>query len=355
MVGWIESHFRTHETQQIGIRGDIMRIAFLMDSLASINPVNETTSHLMYECNQRGHTVYFLEPHDVYIRKDKVVARMRNITVPPNLSMRKYWRSLINCLRKEGLIFETVTDLDALFLRKDPPLIYQTMEFLAPVNKQVFMINSTSGQILGNSKLYTLNFPDIIPETHVSRDPVRLRKIIDDFGGAMVVKPLQRYGGEGVIKVSIQDRENLNSLINYYVRAYQSYPEREPIMVQEYLDVVQNKGDVRILLLNGEILGAMRRKPQRGDFRTNIHAGAKAHKHEITPYERKICAAIRDRLVEDGLYFVGIDVIGDKLVEVNCVSPGGIPRINRLNNVKLEVNVIDFIEQKVRERERGQK
>jgi glutathione synthase len=100
---------------------------------------------------------------------------MRNDTVPPDLSMKKYWRAAINCLKREELIFETVTDLDALFLRKNPPLNYQAIEFLAPVSDRVFMINSTVGQILGNSKLYTLNFPDIIPETHVSRDPKRLR------------------------------------------------------------------------------------------------------------------------------------------------------------------------------------
>jgi len=284
-----------------------------------------------------------------------VVARMRNITVPSNQSIKRYWRSLIKCLQKDELIFESITDLDALFLRKNPPLIYQTMEFLAPVNDKVFMINSTRGQIIANSKLYTLNFQKIIPETHISRDPSRLRKIIDDFGGAMIVKPLQRYGGEGVIKVSVKDRENLNSLINYYVRAYQAYPAREPIMVQEYLDVVQQEGDVRILLLNGEILGAMRRKAGQGDFRTNIHAGAKASKHEVTNKERAICEGIKDKLIADGLYFVGIDIIGDKLVEINCVSPGGIPRINRLNRVKLEERVIDFIEQKVlemRERKR---
>ncbi len=204
-----------------------MRIAFLMDRLETIDPLHETTSYLMYECNERGHTVYYLEPHDIYIRKDEVVARMRNISVPPGMSMKKYWRSLIRCTKKEELIFEIVTDLDVLFLRKNPPLIYQTLEFLAPINDRVFMINSTTGQILGNSKLYILNFPEIIPETHVSRDPARLTKIIEDFGGAMVVKPLQRYGGEGVIKVSIKDRENLNSLINYYVRANRPYPERE--------------------------------------------------------------------------------------------------------------------------------
>ncbi len=326
-----------------------MQIAFLMDRLDSIDPVTETTSYLMYECNQRGHTVFFLEPHDVYIRRNEVVARMRNITVPPNLSMKRYWRSLINCLKRDELIFESITDLDALFLRKNPPLIYQTMEFLAPVNDRVFMINSTRGQVLANSKLYTLNFPEITPETHISRDPMRLKKIIDDFGGSMIVKPLQRYGGEGVIKVSVRDRENLNSLINYYVQAFRNYPDREPIMVQEYIDGVQEVGDVRILLLNGEILGAMSRKPQDGDFRTNIHAGARAHKHEVTPAEKLICETIKERLLEDGLYFVGIDIIGDRLVEINCVSPGGIPRINRLNNEKLEAKVIDFIELKVSE------
>jgi glutathione synthase len=326
-----------------------MRIAFLMDKLESINPENETTSYLMYECNQRGHTVYFLESHDIYIRKDEVVARMRNITVQPDLSMKKYWRSLISCMNKEELIFETLTDIDALFLRKDPPLIYQTMEFLASINDRVFMINSTTGQILGNSKLYILNFPGIIPETHVSRDAARLKKIIDDFGGAMVVKPLQRYGGEGVIKVSNRDHENLISLISYYIRASKPYPEREPIMVQEYLDVVRREGDIRILLLNGEILGAMRRKPLKGDFRANIHAGGQAYRHEVTEKEKEICQILKERLIRDGLYFVGIDIIGDKLVEVNCVSPGGIPRINRLSKVKLETKVIDFIEQKVKQ------
>jgi len=324
-----------------------MHIAFVMDRLESIEPEMETTSHLMYECNQRGHSVYFLEPHDIYIRKKAVVARMRNITVQPGLSMKQYWRALIKCLKKDELIFETITDLDALFLRKNPPLVYQTMEFLSSVSDKVFLINSAAGQILANSKLYILNFPDIIPETHVSRDPARLRKIINDFGGAMVVKPLARYGGEGVIKVSIKDQENLHSLINYYVKAYRAYPEREAIMVQEYLDVVGMGGDVRILLLNGEILGAMRRKPRKGEFRTNIHAGARAFKHDVTDAEREICRAIKPRLVEDGLFFVGVDVIADKLVEINCLSPGGIPRINRLDKVKLEVEVIDFIEQKV--------
>ncbi len=324
-----------------------MKIAFLMDSLESIQPENETTSHLMYECNERGHVVYFLEPHDIYIRSDQVVARMRNISVQTGLTIAGYWQEVIRCTTQEHLIFEAIIELDALFLRSNPPLHYQALEFLQSVNDHVFILNSICGQLIGNSKLYSLNFPEIIPETHVSRDPYRLRKIIDDFGGDMVIKPLQRFGGEGVIKVSTKDRLNLNSLIHYYVRAYQPYSRREAIMVQEYLGDVNQDGDIRILLLNGEIIGAMRRKAKEGEFRTNIHAGGEVFAHQVSPNEKKICNTIKNKLIADGLYFVGIDILGGKLVEVNCVSPGGIPRINRLNNDHLEAKVIDFIEQQV--------
>lgn len=324
-----------------------MEIAFLMDDLTKIDPVWETTAHIMYECNQRGHSVFFFEPHDLYIRKNQVVARMRNITVAPDLPLAFYWDELTRCLDREELIFETVTDLDVIFLRKDPPINYEVMEFLGPVSDQVFIINHSMGQIYCNSKAYILNFPDIIPETHVSRDPSRLKKIVDDFGGDMVIKPLHGHGGHGVIKVSNREQENLMSLINYYVQAARPYPERNPIMVQEYLKQVKDEGDVRILLLDGEILGAMGRKAKAGDFRTNVHAGATACKHVITPAQADICRRIRPKLREDGLYFVGIDIIGDKLVEINCISPGGIPRINRFDHTKLEMRVVDFIEEKI--------
>jgi glutathione synthase len=105
--------------------------------------------------------------------------------------------------------------------------------------------------------------------------------------------------------------------------------------------------------LNGEILGAMRRKPRKGHFRTNIHAGGQPYRHEVTEAEKKLCLAIKEKLIADGLFFVGIDVLGNKLVEINCVSPGGIPRINRLNDVRLEAKVIDFVEKKAIEIKKG--
>ncbi len=323
-----------------------MQIAFLMDRLEGIDPVYETTAALMYECNQRGHSVFFLEPHDIYVRGQQVVARMKDISLTPNISLHGYWQEIIAQQQSEALIFENLTDLDILFLRKDPPLNYSSIELLAPISEKVYMVNNPAGMVLGNSKLYTLNFPELIPETHISRDPVRLRKIIDTFGGDMVIKPLGRFGGEGIIKVSTKDPENLNSLINYYVGSHRPYAEREQIMVQEYIKAVKEKGDVRILLLNGEILGAMARKPPEGSFRTNIKVGGKAYPHQITPAEREICEQIKPRLIRDGLYFVGLDLIDGRLIEVNCVSPGGIPRINMLNNCRLESEVIDFVEKK---------
>ncbi|MFO7750422.1 MAG: glutathione synthase [Desulfobacteraceae bacterium] len=323
-----------------------MKIAFLMDRPEQISPAYETTSHIMHECSRRGHTLYFLEPHDIYVRAQDVVARMDDITVSRDLSLEQYWEDVMEKIKTGERIFKKIGEMDVLFLRKDPPLNYKSMEFLAPVKKKLFMINDPAGVMMANSKLYCLNFPEFIPETHISRDPERIKRIIDDFGGDMIVKPLDRFGGQGVIKVSTKDQENLNSLIHFYVCAYRPYPERETIMVQEYIKEVREKGDVRILMLNGKILGAMSRKAVDGGFRTNIHAGGKSLYHEITDKERHICETIGPKLVSDGLFFVGVDLIGEKLMEINCVSPGGIPRINQLNRVTVETDVVDFLEKR---------
>jgi glutathione synthase len=326
-----------------------MKIAFLMDPLESIDPTDETTSYLMYECNQRGHDLYFLEPHDLYIKSNTIRARMKHITVEMDQPLLDYWKAIIQCVNTEERLFEDVTELDVLFLRKDPPINFKTIDFLRLAKDDVFIINDIQGQVDASSKLYNLNFPEIIPETHISRDPQRIRRIIDEFGGDMVMKPTAGYKGEGVIKVSTRDPENLDSLINYYVNLSKPYEERNSVIIQEYLHE-EGKGDVRILLLDGEILGAMRRIPRDGEFRANIHAGGRAEKHEMTEREQGICERLKAKLIADGLFFVGIDLIAGKLVEINCISPGGIPRINRLNGDKLESKVIDFIEAKVDER-----
>ncbi len=324
-----------------------MRIAFLMDPLDQIDPLKDSTSHLIYECAQREHDIYFLEPHDLYVKSNRIRARMKQLVAPPGLSREKTWEIYIQDIQQEKRIFEDITELDALFLRKNPPVNFRTIDFLQFVRDDVFIINDIQGQIRASSKLYMLNFPGIIPETHVSRDPIRLRKIIDEFGGDVIMKPTVGFRGTGVIKLSNKDPENLNSLLNFYVDSTKKYEDRNPVIVQEFLEEVRN-GDVRILLLNGEILAAMRRIPCKGELRTNLSVGAVAAPHEVTESDLRICRTIREKLIHDGLYFVAVDIIGDKLIEINCISPGGIPHVNQLYGLQVEKEVIDFVEEQVR-------
>jgi len=324
-----------------------MKIAFLMDKPDSINPLHDTTIHLMYECSQRGFTVYFLEAHDIYIRDNEVMSRLHKITTSQNLSMKDYWRVFVNSIKNDEYSFVEINDLDVLFIRKESFLHDHTIRMLAPARNRILMINSFISQIVGNGKLYTLHFPDIIPKTHVSRDPRRLKKIIDDFDGEMMIKPLQHPHGSGVIKVSKRDRENLSSIINYYVGTHQEYHSRKPIMVQEYLDAVRNRGAIRILLLNGKILDAMRMPPPYDDNKTGLSGGATTYKHEVTPQEQRICEIIQKNLKADGLLFVAVDIIDGKLIGIDYLCQVDIPQLNLLYNITLEKKVIDFIVQRV--------
>ena len=145
-----------------------------MDKPDSINPLHDTTLHLMYECSQRGFVVYFLEAHDIYIRDNEVMSRLHKINASQNLSMKDYWRVFVNSLINDEYSFVGINDLDVLFIRKKSFLYEHTIETLAPVRNRILMINSLTSQIVGRNKLYTLHFPDIIPKTHVSRDPRRL-------------------------------------------------------------------------------------------------------------------------------------------------------------------------------------
>jgi glutathione synthase len=325
-----------------------VEIAFIADPLDSISPRFETTTALMRECNERRHEVFFLEPHDLYIRANRVMARMWRVNVPSGLEVEPYWEQVVGAWRQSPPDYRALDELDAVFVRKNPPLCYEMVDFLQIVRDRVFIINDPIGMVKASSKLYTLNFPEVIPETHVSRDPKRLRRVIDEFGGDMVMKPYAAHGGHGVIKVSTRDEENLDSLLHFYVDHRRPYGERNSVIVQEFLSAAR-RGDKRVLLLDGEILGAMRRIPKEGEIRANIHAGSAFLPCDISQAERKTISVLRPRLQADGLYFVGVDIIEDKVIEINVISPGGIPRINSLTGQRLETAVIDFVEARARE------
>jgi glutathione synthase len=243
-----------------------------------------------------------------------------------------------------------LADLDAVLMRSDPPFdddyLYATHLLSLVEEHGVFVMNRPRGLRDANEKLYALNFPDCIPRTLVTRDMSQLKSFLIELGGQMIVKPPHGFGGLGIFHVHSNDR-NLNAILET-----STDNGRKLVMAQEYLAVVRELGDERVILLDGEPLGAVARVPRADEHRSNIHVGGSVRKVVLSERERRICTRIAPRLRADGLYFVGIDVIGDYLTEVNVTSPTGIQEINQLDDVTLETRIIEFVERKVAELKR---
>jgi glutathione synthase len=203
-----------------------------------------------------------------------------------------------------------------------------------------FVMNHPRGLREANEKLYALRFPEQIPQTLVTSDMQRLKEFMEELGGEMIIKPLEASGGSGVFYLNTEDR-NTNSILEAATDN-----GRKMIMGQRYLPEIR-QGDKRLIVLDGEPLGAVMRVPREDEHRGNIHVGGTVLKTDVSKRDREIVAALAPSLRADGLYFVGLDVIGDWLTEVNVTSPTGIQEINELDGVKLEANVIDFVEQRV--------
>jgi glutathione synthase len=233
---------------------------------------------------------------------------------------------------------------DAVFMRKDPPFdmaFFFATHLLSLIDPaHTLVINDPRGLRDANEKLYALNFPDVIPPSLVTSNMPRLKRFLAELGGEMIVKPLDGAGGAGVFHLHQGDR-NLNAILE----AATDYGRR-PIMAQRYLPEIR-QGDKRVIVLDGKPLGAVLRVPRDDETRGNIHVGGSTVKTPVTDRDRAICARLAPRLHADGLSFVGLDVIGDWLTEVNVTSPTGIQEINALDGVVLEAQVIDFVEQRI--------
>ena len=324
-----------------------MKIAFLIDRLEQIDAQWDTGLHLMHECNQRGHTVYQFQSADLYVHDSQVRARMRDVTVPAGLDFQHYWQAAMHNSNDGDCRFESLADLDAIFLHPYTPHDEQAFEYLTLLENRVFMINTIAGMRRGRSKLYLLNFPQFIQRTHIYCDPKQLKSVIESFDQTIVVKPMQSINGEGVIKVGCGDRENLEALIHYYVQTSRPYRHRRAVMVQESLEMGRAAGMIRVLMLYGEILGAMRWMPRCDENQFRGTPGMAYWGHELTPAQSALCRAVHPRLACDGLNFVGLDLIEDKMVDLDCMTPGGLYHINKLNGVRLEERVVDFVEHKI--------
>jgi glutathione synthase len=313
-----------------------------------IDPENDTSLALIKECVKRGHGVALCTPANLTIRNSvtnafcTVVGRMEK--VPSTL--KAFYKKAD--LREEML---PLAGFDTIFFRANPPLDPIMLNFLDSVKDDVFIVNSLQGMREANNKLYTAAFGDahsnIIPNTHVSKNKKYLvQQIKESTADKMILKPLNGFGGSGVILIEKSAMSNINSLLDFYINTGDGGSNY--VILQDYIEGA-DQGDVRILLLNGEPVGAMKRVPGSDDHRSNVSAGGSVQRHSLTKVEKALCKQIGPKLVKDGLYFVGLDVIGGKLVEVNVMSPGGITYINKVykNKYKVEEKVIDFLESKV--------
>ncbi|PJC87093.1 glutathione synthase [Vibrio sp. HA2012] len=319
-----------------------MHICFLMYPWDRVDPETDTTLRLVHECAARGHTVAITTTSGLTIRDSTVYGFCQVIKKGQRISenIPRFYRQVE--LQKRRL---PMAGFDVIFMRANPPLDNLALNFLDSIKGDTLIVNDLEGLRMANNKLYTASMEgvasDYIPTTHVSKNRDYLQRVLEETNcEKMILKPLNGYGGHGVIVIEKSARQNFRSLLDFYIGTGE---QSNYVILQDYIEGAE-EGDKRIMMLNGEPIGAMRRIPAKDEFRSNVHAGGSVVKHVITKEERQLCAAIGPKLVRDGLYFTGLDVIGNKLVEVNVLSPGGITRINKLNRVRLQRQVIDFIE-----------
>jgi glutathione synthase len=328
-----------------------VKICFLMYPWKRIDPESDTTLRLIHEASKRGHMVAVATNSNLTVRGgvaeafcDVLVRGKQQVSS----SIPAFYRQAE--FRRKQL---PLAGFDVIFMRCNPPLDNLALNFLDSVRSDTLIINDIDGLRLANNKLYPTSFYDpshsFVPATHVSKNREYLERIFHDSSSEkMILKPLNSFGGQGVIVLEKSAKHNFRSLLDFYI-GQDGDNDGSYVILQDYI-LGAEEGDVRILMLNGEAIGCYRRVPAKGDVRSNIHAGGSAEKHTLTPDQKKLCKYIGPKLVENGLYFVGVDVVGSTLLEVNVMSPGGITRINKLNRVRLQENVLDFVENVVNSR-----
>ncbi|MFQ5850963.1 MAG: glutathione synthase [Candidatus Binatia bacterium] len=315
-----------------------LKIGVIMDPIERIDIEKDTSFLLMLEAQGRGHEVYCMELNDLFVRGSVPAARFSRVSVAratPHYSL-------------GPRTSEPLRWFDVVLMRKDPPFdmaYFFATHFLSLVEAECLVINCPRGLREATEKLYALNFPELIPETLITNDISLLKRFMEELGGEMIVKPLAGHGGSGVFYLQRQDR-NTNALLEA-----STAEGRRAVMAQRYLPEIR-KGDKRIIVLNGEPIGAVLRVPREDEHRGNIHVGGRCVRTDLTPRDLEICRVLSSSLREAGLYFVGLDVIGDYVTEVNITSPTGVQEINALDGVRLESQIIDFIEQKALETKR---
>ncbi|MFZ4406506.1 MAG: glutathione synthase [Paracraurococcus sp.] len=311
-----------------------LRVAVQMDPIESINIDADSTFALMLEAQARGHSLWHYHVRNLALAGGKVTAIGETVTVERRHGA--HW----SFGPKEEIDLST---MDVVLMRQDPPfdMAYITAtHILEHIHPKTLVVNDPASVRNAPEKIFVTHFPELMPETLVTADRgqiLKFREVHKDI----IVKPLFGNGGAGVFHIKPGD-SNLNSLIEMFTER-----SREPLMVQRYVPEVR-QGDKRIILVDGVAMGAINRVPAAGEARSNMHVGGRPEQTTLTAREREICERIGPALRERGMIFVGIDVIGDYLTEINVTSPTGLQEIARFDGVHLEKAIWDAIEAKRR-------
>ncbi|BAB75558.1 MULTISPECIES: glutathione synthase [Nostocaceae] len=317
-----------------------MKLAFIIDPIHQLDPCHDTSVALMEAAQILGHEVWVTQANWLSVVDSKAWAILQQVELVPVQLIDGRWVAASPWYTLNTRSFSSLETMDAVFMRTDPPVndayLYATYVLDYVDQRKTLVINNPNGIRGANEKMYALQFTKAIPETIVSADKDFIRQFVE-AKGATVLKPLGNKAGEGILFLQAGDR-NFNSIVELSTQQ-----GRLPVMVQTYLPEAK-EGDKRIILLNGEPIGALNRLASGSDFRNNMATGGTVAKTEITPREEEICSQIAANLRQDGLIFVGIDVIGGYLTEVNVTSPTGIREIDRLDGTRLAHQVIQWVE-----------
>ena len=310
-------------------------LAVLMDDISSIKPIKDSSFAMMLEAQKRGWEIYTFDSPDMFYEDGKVVANARKTFV------RDSEIDWYECDDEEVL---PLNKTDVVFMRKDPPFdmdyIYATYLLEQAEDGGVLVVNKPSSLRDANEKLFALNFPGCIPETLVSSSIQKLSEFISDIKTA-VVKPLDGMGGTDIFKLTKGDK-NIEEVLLKITNQGSRY-----IMAQEFLPEIK-EGDKRILLINGKPVDyALARMPAEGSFKGNLAAGAKGIGQPLSERDRYLCAQIAPMLIEKGLIFVGLDVIGDYITEINVTSPTCIRELDSQFNLNISSMLLDEVEIKL--------
>lgn len=318
-----------------------MKFAFIIDPIQKLDPGHDTSVALMEAAQTLGHEVWVTQANQLSVAEGRAWALLEQVQLTPVQLVEGKWVATQPWYTMGSRTLLPLEEMDAVFMRTDPPVtipyLYATyiLDYVDP--KKTLVVNSPQGLRAANEKMYALQFTEAIPKTIVTQDKQVILRFIEQHGAA-VLKPLGGKAGEGILFLQPGDR-NFNSLVEI-----STFQGQVPIMVQTYLPEAK-EGDKRVILLNGEPIGAVNRIPTGNEFRGNMAVGGRVAEVDITERDREISAQLAPTLQRDGLYFVGIDIIGGYLTEVNVTSPTGIREIDRLGSVHLGQQVMEWVVQ----------